>query len=277
MNSVMPFGHVGRLAAPHEVERPAVDRPRRHVLAEPGGRRRPSSATASNSPRSSGSNTRPSVIENPRSTSPRRLSVISAAELGLASRGRAATGSKNSTRYPAFSTRPTDWRRLLFCLPSRLNRRTSTTASSPMYRSCIPLAPYTGSQSARRAHHRDRPAVLVGELAERAPRLRALADRTDRVGRHERDPVVHAVRDERVAETEPLLVVAQREVRQRVGAVLLDDEPRPLARQRPVRRQPRRDRGPEQQPAERQRDRRHRPRAARATRAGRCCSAARSS
>ena len=63
------------------------------------------------------------------------------------------------------------------------------------------------------------------------------ADRTDRIGRDERDAVVHAVRDERVAEAEPLLVVAQREVRQRVGAVPLDEEPRPLARQRAERRQ----------------------------------------
>ena len=125
--------------------------------------------------------------------------------------------------------------------------------------------------------HRDRPPVFVGELAERAPRFGALADRTDRVGRHQRDPVVHAVRHQRVAETEPFLVVAQREVRQRVDAVLLDDEPRPLPRQRPVRRQPRRDRRAEQQPEQRQRDDRRRPRAAPARRAGRCCSAARSS
>ena len=105
-----------------------------------------------------------------------------------------------------------------------------------MYRSCIPLAPYTGSQSPHA------PITATGQPCSSANSRNAAHasarcdDRADRVGRHERDAVVHAVRDERVAEAEPLLVVAQREVRQRVGAVLLDEEPRPLARHRPVRR-----------------------------------------
>ena len=44
----------------------------------------------------------------------------------------------------------------------------------------------------------------------------ALRHRADRIGRHQRDTVVHLVRDHRVAEAEPLLVVAEREVRERV-------------------------------------------------------------
>ena len=78
MNSVRPFGTSRALRAAHQVERPAVDRAGGHVLAEARRvDRRASNATASSSPRSSGSNARPSVIENPRSTSPLRLSVIS--------------------------------------------------------------------------------------------------------------------------------------------------------------------------------------------------------
>ena len=105
-----------------------------------------------------------------------------------------------------------------------------------------------------RAHDRDRPAVIVGELAERGPSFGALADGTDRIGRHERDPVVDAIRNECVAEAEPFLVVPECEVRQGVGAVPLHEEAGAVARHRPVGRDVRDHCWSEQQPTDPQRD-----------------------
>ena len=91
----------------------------------------------------------------------------------------------------------------------------------------MPLAPYTGSQSPHAAiTATDQPCSSAN--SRNAAHASARCDTgPDRVGRHERDAVVHAVRDDGVAVAEPVLVGAQREVRERVGAVPLHEDTAP--------------------------------------------------
>ena len=69
------------------------------------------------------------------------------------------------------------------------------------------------------AHDTEAPAVAVDVVPEGVPDVGALGEGPDGVGRDQADPAEDGVGHERVAMEEPLLVVAQREVVERAGAV----------------------------------------------------------
>ena len=77
------------------------------------------------------------------------------------------------------------------------------------------------------AHDAEAPPVAVDVAAERVPHVGPLGERADGVGRDQADAAEDGVGDERVAVEEPLLVVAQREVVERAGAVPAHDVARP--------------------------------------------------
>ena len=86
--------------------------------------------TDSMSPVSCGSNRRESVMENPRSSSPRRDSSL-IATISPRSAGSRVVGSWNVVVYPARATRLTAWRSDLCEPPAVVNVVQSTMASSP--------------------------------------------------------------------------------------------------------------------------------------------------
>ncbi len=87
--------------------------------------------TVMSRPVSRWSKIRPSIMENPRSWSPRRLRPMSSISWA-ADCSSSSVGSTIRTVYPLRRTRPTAWRRPFIRPPSSEKVVTSTTASSPM-------------------------------------------------------------------------------------------------------------------------------------------------
>src|SRR5439155_13088625 len=83
-------------------------------------------------------------------------------------------------------------------------------------------------QALARAQNRDAPTAAPSELTEAFEKSWNLAPVPDRIAADERRPADHRVGEERAAarREEVALVAAQREVRERVAPVLLDQAPR---------------------------------------------------